>query len=111
VVRFNNIMFDSDSAKLNSAAMAALNEAISKIEMLDSKLDIRVEGHADSSGRKAYNQELSKQRANAVASYLIESGVDAQRLKVSYFGEAKPVANNQAVMGRRVNRRVEIILD
>jgi OOP family OmpA-OmpF porin len=109
VVRFNNIMFDSDSAKLNPAAMAELNEVISKIETLDSKVAIRVEGHADSSGRKAYNQELSKQRANAVASYLIESGVDAERLKVSYFGETKPIANNESTIGRKINRRVNVI--
>ena len=74
------------------------------------ELRIRIEGHTDSEGEDAYNQQLSEQRATAVRSYLVEKyGVAAQRLETAGLGESKPVADNATPEGRQQNRRVELV--
>jgi outer membrane protein OmpA-like peptidoglycan-associated protein len=71
---------------------------------------IEVAGHTDSVGSAAFNQQLSEQRAQDVASLLEANGVDSSRIKVKGYGEWKPIAPNANVAGRQQNRRVEIIL-
>ena len=51
---------------------------------------VKVEGHCDERGTNAYNQGLGSRRANAVKSFLVENGVEANRIKVISYGEAKP---------------------
>jgi len=72
--------------------------------------DVRIEvaGHTDSQGTDAYNLKLSEQRANAVRNYLIEMGVDADRLVARGYGETRPIADNNTPEGRAENRRVEL---
>ncbi|MBZ9652719.1 OmpA family protein [Psychroflexus montanilacus] len=69
-----------------------------------------VEGHTDSVGSASNNMNLSKARALAVKSYLVDNGVDEFRLSSAGFGEEKPVASNNTRAGRAENRRVEINL-
>jgi outer membrane protein OmpA-like peptidoglycan-associated protein len=71
---------------------------------------IEVAGHTDSVGTDAYNQTLSQQRANAVATFLSGKGVMQQRMIVVGAGEAHPVASNDTDAGRAQNRRVEITI-
>ena len=68
---------------------------------------LRVEGHTDSTGRKAFNQKLSQGRAAAVVEYMINQGVDAERLEAVGFGPDKPIAPNSTAKGRALNRRTE----
>jgi OmpA-OmpF porin, OOP family len=79
--------------------------------MKPSKLRARIaEGHTDSQGDDAYNQELSERRAGAVRQYLIETyGIAADRLEAEGFGESRPVADNETPEGRQQNRRVELV--
>lgn len=99
--------FDTNSAKLNSAADAKLNEVAQfAATYKDAKLD--VSGHTDSVGSDAYNQKLSERRASAVKAYLVKKGVAADRIVTAGFGKAKPVADNKTKEGRAENRRVEI---
>jgi outer membrane protein OmpA-like peptidoglycan-associated protein len=66
-----------------------------------------IEGHTDSKGPANYNLTLSKARANAVKTYLLqEYGIDAKRLTTTGYGESQPVASNDTVQGRQNNRRV-----
>jgi outer membrane protein OmpA-like peptidoglycan-associated protein len=51
---------------------------------------------------------LSKDRANEVKAYLVKNGIDGNRVKVSYYGETKPMGNNETESGRQMNRRVRI---
>lgn len=69
-----------------------------------------IEGHTDSTGSEALNQDLSERRANAVKSALVSMGISPDRITTRGYGEAYPVASNNTSAGRQQNRRVEIIL-
>lgn len=69
--------------------------------------EIRIEGHTDSRGSAAFNQDLSQRRAQAVVDYLISKGIDASRLSAVGFGEDAPIADNNTAEGRAINRRIE----
>lgn len=71
---------------------------------------LRVIGHADSSGNKAHNLSLSIERAQAVLNYLIANGVQEGRVALEGQGDDKPLEDNVAVLGRSINRRVELVL-
>ncbi|SES30458.1 OmpA family protein [Halopseudomonas bauzanensis] len=66
-----------------------------------------VEGHTDSVGTDAYNQNLSERRANSVREALIAEGVESSRVNAVGHGEARPIADNSTDDGRAMNRRVE----
>ena len=66
-----------------------------------------IEGHTDSIGDDNLNFELSQQRAQSVLSYLTNSGIQAKRLSAAGFGESQPIATNDTVEGRALNRRID----
>lgn len=68
---------------------------------------VRVEGHTDWIGGDAANQRLSESRARAVRDYLIQKGIEPDRLEAVGFGETRPIADNNSVQGRARNRRTE----
>jgi outer membrane protein OmpA-like peptidoglycan-associated protein len=69
-----------------------------------------VEGNADSEGTNAMNQILSENRATSVKNYLVENGIQADRLQTIGFGETKPINTTRTVKGMAQNRRVEFSL-
>jgi len=69
---------------------------------------LRIEGHTDSSGRAALNDELSRRRAEAVRAALVLRGVPEERLTAEGLGSSKPVASNHTAGGRERNRRIEM---
>ena len=70
-----------------------------------------VAGHTDRVGAEDYNYELGQQRAERVAGYLVgKEGVDPTQVRVVSYGASKPVAANSTSLGRRSNRRVEILV-
>lgn len=69
-----------------------------------------VEGHMDSTGLPAANQQLSQQRAEAVRAFLVSEGVAADRIRAVGLGQSRPVADNATAEGRAHNRRVEIVV-
>jgi len=71
---------------------------------------IRVEGHTDNRGDKAFNQKLSEDRARSVADYLVSQGIDRSRIESAGYGDSKPVAPNLTARGRELNRRVEFLI-
>ena len=75
------------------------------------ELKVVIEGHTDNSGSAEYNKKLSQQRAEAVKQYMVEKGIEANRLKAKGFGEEKPIASNDTEEGRQKNRRVEAAVD
>jgi len=70
-----------------------------------------IEGHTDSQGAEAYNQDLSQRRAQAVADILVSKhGIGASRLSAKGYGESRPVASNDTREGRAQNRRIQAVL-
>ena len=71
---------------------------------------VRVDGHTDSSGKAAYNQELSERRAQSVAKALVGVGMQPQNIQSQGLGSSQPVADNRTSAGRTENRRVSIVV-
>lgn len=69
-----------------------------------------VEGHTDSRGSDQDNQSLSKKRAEAVRTFMVSRGIEADKITAEGIGEARPVADNKTEEGRANNRRVEIVV-
>ena len=103
----SNITFDSDQAGLKPQFYNTLNSVALVLKKFERSL-VDVAGHTDSTGSDSYNQQLSQQRAQSVASYLISQGNNPQRFYVQGYGESRPVADDSSEAGRAANRRVEI---
>ena len=70
--------------------------------------EVIIEGHTDSTGDAAFNQQLSEDRAEAVKAEVVANGGDPDKIKTIGYGETKPIADNGTREGRAQNRRVEI---
>lgn len=104
------VLFVTGKSELLPAARDQLQTvAKALIDQGDSRA-IVIEGHTDSRGDEGTNMTLSQQRAEAVRSFLITSGVPAERITAVGRGESAPVASNDTAEGRANNRRVELIL-
>lgn len=99
------ILFDFDSDRLTGASTKTLNDVLAMMNE-HGDLSLVIEGHTDSSGEDAYNQELSERRAQAVVAWLTSRGVDSGRLMAVGMGESMPVADNGTSAGQHQNRRV-----
>ena len=104
-----NITFKTASADLNANFYKVLDSVSLVLKEFD-KTTIDVEGHTDSDGSEAYNQQLSLNRANSVGMYLQSHGVNGQRIVTFGAGEAQPIASNTTTDGKQQNRRVELKL-
>jgi outer membrane protein OmpA-like peptidoglycan-associated protein len=105
----SGILFGYDSSTLQPEAKSN----ISKLAVILKKYpdtNILVTGHTDSDGAEEYNQTLSEQRARAVSDYSMYQGISSSRLSVIGLGENEPVATNETVEGKKLNRRVEIAI-
>lgn len=104
-----NLTFASDSAAIRGDFYEVLNSVALVLEEYE-KTIIEITGHTDSTGADDYNQRLSEQRAQSVASYLIGQQVHSQRVVTHGFGETSPIADNDTPEGRQQNRRVVLRL-
>lgn len=104
------ILFDTGESVLRPAATAAL-EALMALIREHPDLPIEIDGHTDSVGTLAYNQQLSRDRAESVRRWLVANGVGPERrITTQGFGPTRPVAPNATAEGRQQNRRVEVRL-
>ena len=103
------ILFDTGKATIKFESAEVLNQIINVLKKFP-KSRFRIEGHTDSTGKKAKNITLSQNRADAVKIYLIQGGIDQSRLESKGYGPEKPIASNKNKKGRELNRRVEINL-
>jgi outer membrane protein OmpA-like peptidoglycan-associated protein/flagellar hook assembly protein FlgD len=108
-IRINNIQFAFDSAKLVGNATKILDRVSSILDRYE-KYQIVIEGHTDDIGKEDYNLKLSESRAEAVYKYLLDEGIDEERLTYRGMGETVPFLENTDNESRRKNRRVEFIL-
>jgi OOP family OmpA-OmpF porin len=104
---YSNIQFEFDSSVLRTSAYPTLDRVSADLRA-NATSTIQLDGYASSEGSAAHNMRLSKDRANSVKTYLVNSGVDAKRIKTVANGETNPVADNSTEQGRVLNRRVEV---
>lgn len=102
---FETIQFEFNSSVLKTEAYPTLDKLSSVLRENGGK--VTVNGYASSEGTAAYNLKLSKDRANSVKTYLVNTGVNASQVATKGNGEANPVASNDTEEGRIQNRRVE----
>ena len=105
-----SILFASNKADLLPGAHAKLDNVVEALGKQDQDAKMTVEGHADSQGAAAYNQELSQRRAESVRAYLVGKGIAPARVSAKGLGVDHPVADNKTAEGRANNRRVEIVV-
>ncbi|WP_455005336.1 OmpA family protein [Capnocytophaga gingivalis] len=103
------ILFDTGKATIKFESAEILNQIINVLKKYPNSR-FRIEGHTDSTGKKAKNMTLSQNRADAVKVFLIQGGIASNRLESQGFGPEKPIASNKNKKGRELNRRVEINL-
>ena len=103
------ILFDTGKASIKFESAEVLSQIINVLKKFP-KSRFRIEGHTDSTGKRAKNMLLSQNRADAVKVYLIQGGIASDRLESVGYGPDKPIASNKTRKGRELNRRVEINL-
>ncbi len=104
-----NVLFRTGSAELEKGSFTELEQLA---EFLKSNESIRIElhGHTDNIGSDEDNLFLSELRAGSVVKFLIERGIDGDRMVAKGFGSSRPIADNETEEGRRKNRRTELYI-
>ncbi|NHA14638.1 OmpA family protein [Thioalkalivibrio sp. XN279] len=109
VVTLGDVLFATGKSNLMGGAGANLDKLAAFLGEYPDRT-VLIEGHTDSVGSEASNQLLSQRRADSVKSYLVNRGVQANRISTAGLGEGSPVASNDTATGRQQNRRVEVII-
>jgi len=104
------IQFDTNSAEIKPVYDELIRRVANFMREYPNTEAV-IEGHTDSRGADAYNQDLSRRRAESVKNYLVEKfGVSPARLTAVGYGESKPIADNDTKEGRQKNRRVVAVI-
>lgn len=104
---FSNLQFEFNSAVLKTASFQILDRAAIEIKK-DPEAKITLNGHSSAEGTPEHNMSLSVDRANAVKSYLVNTGLAAEKFAIKGFGSTVPLTSNSTEEGKALNRRVEI---
>lgn len=105
----NRVLFANDSETLNPDTRVLVEKL--GMTLLGVGLNkARIDGHTDSNGPEAYNDQLSLKRAKSVSDVLVSVGMQPANLDIRGRGERDPVADNKTAAGRAENRRVGIII-
>lgn len=105
----DRLLFATDRSQLvpvQAGRIAAIARALVSVDIMR----LRVEGHTDATGTAAYNQRLSRQRAETVARALVAGGLPRDGINVLGLGKSQPLETNSTAAGRAENRRVVIIV-
>lgn len=109
VVSLSDLLFPSGRAALLPATREKLAKAAGVL-LAYPGVQVSVGGHADATGRPAFNQRLSQLRADGVRDYLVRQGLAPEAITATGHGSAQPLASNATPSGRQQNRRVELVL-
>jgi outer membrane protein OmpA-like peptidoglycan-associated protein len=109
IVSMPDVLFDFNKYTLKSEARERLAKISGIVEAYPG-LKLQVEGHTDSIGSDEYNVQLSEKRADSVRGYLVSNGVSPDSVSAQGFGKADPVADNATASGRKLNRRVDMVV-
>jgi OmpA-OmpF porin, OOP family len=103
---FDNVNFAVGKADLTESSKFQLAD-LAKLMKAYPKVNIKIEGHTDNMGEVEKNLRISRERAEAVKTYLTENGIEANRIATAGFGMSKPIADNGTPEGKAKNRRIE----
>jgi outer membrane protein OmpA-like peptidoglycan-associated protein len=109
IVSMPDVLFDFNKYTLKPEARERLAK-ISGIVLAYPGLKLQIEGYTDAIGSDGYNQQLSEKRAESVRDYLVGQGINMNNVTAQGLGKADPVADNSTSAGRKLNRRVEMIV-
>ena len=106
VTILRNIFFETASFELLPESITELNKLMEFLK-LNPSVKIEIGGHTDNIGTEQYNLDLSTNRAESVFNFLVEQGIDKDRLRFKGYGYMQPVEENDTEKGRAANRRTE----
>lgn len=104
---YKNILFEFNSSVLKTLSYPIVDEIASEMKKYPT-MRFYLNGHSSAEGTDTRNMTLSIDRANAVKSYLVSSGINVNTLVAKGFGKSMPLKSNETEAGRELNRRVEI---
>lgn len=100
------IEFESGRDVIKKSSYEILDQVVLVMQN-NPEYKLKISGHTDNMGADESNLILSHKRAESAKNYLIEKGIEKERLDAVGYGETKPIASNDTAEGRRQNRRVE----
>jgi len=107
VMTTNKVYFASGAAVITRQSGETLDKLMAVSARCGDDLTFELGGHTDSVGSRELNRSLSRERANAVASYMVQAGMAEGRLSAVGYGPDTPVSSNETPEGRSQNRRIE----
>jgi len=108
-VAMRSVQFDLGKSSLKTVSYKILNQ-VSRIMEKYPDYNLVISGHTDNTGSASKNQQLSTERAKACYNYILAQSIDENRMSFVGYGESRPIANNNTLRGRTLNRRVEFSL-
>lgn len=109
IYSLKNVEFASGKSTLKTDDLKELNRLVNLLKE-NKQMNIFIYGNTDSSGDARANKIISQKRADEVAKYLIQNGIDKKRINTKGYGESFPKESNGTVEGRKINRRVDVYL-
>lgn len=106
----DRVYFEFDSAVIDAVSYPLLDAVAKALNEHPEVTLVSIQGHTDTVGAEAYNQQLSEARAASVRDYLVSRGVSADRLTAAGFGESQPLDPADTEEAHERNRRVEFIV-
>jgi len=103
-----NLEFDLGKSTIRATSYNTLNRVAALL--VEKNFSLKLAGHTDNTGSMAINLRLSKDRAEAIKTYLVSQGANASRIEATGYGPNQPIASNKTAAGRQKNRRVEFSL-
>ena len=107
-VILEGITFESGSTDITGESEAVLFQVFYTLSSIPD-IELEIQGYTDNTGSYSKNIDLSKKRAEAVKSWLVNLGIESSRLRCKGFGPANPIASNRTPKGREKNRRIEFV--
>ncbi|HYX31652.1 MAG TPA: OmpA family protein [Oligoflexus sp.] len=104
------VHFEFDDARLSEVTIAALNKIVAGMKK-DPLARVSVRGHADKQGTEGYNKTLSSRRAKVIEDYLIQHGIERDRLNPVSMGESDPIEDGNTVTVFKKNRRGDFTIN
>ncbi len=108
-VNLKSVLFQQSTANLLDESYDELNMVVDFLKT-NPAVEIELAGHTDNRGLQVHNMRLSRERVEKVKEYLVSKGVDGKRITGKGYGGIKPIADNDAEVTRRLNRRVEFTI-